>query len=341
MAKLNALVCSEFRRTALKLSAVLASAALAGVTSAFAVEPNFVATVTATPPTVIQGTFVGYSVKITNNKPNPITGVRLIGTTNVTAAEFVSSSGATCTTTTSTNSIECVIGSLAPGDASSALFSVTFKAPSSGAAVIFTWSSVFDESGAGGSDGVAGVTPAGLSAPLPDLVVSHVPAAAGDLSFFTGGNGGIPNSADQSATKVTVPNVASARTAKISEAPFSVGCTNFITCYESTITIEGIFSPYLTIVLRQDKSNIKKGTRIESVLIDYVDVDPDTLVETVYSNIGDCASETTPPANASDGPCIAKRVSYKNKRVPGWTTELDGDFEWTILHLKNGRYPVY
>ena len=29
-------------------------------------------------------------------------------------------------------------------------------------------------------------------------------------------------------------------------------------------------------------------------------------------------------------------VDYKNKKVPGWTPELDGDFEWTLINTENG-----
>jgi hypothetical protein len=55
--------------------------------------------------------------------------------------------------------------------------------------------------------------------------------------------------------------------------------------------------------------------------------------------VGSCASPTTP---RSDGvPCIAKRTYYKSSRTPGWTPELDGDFEWTLINLGNGSYKVF
>ena len=314
--------------------------ALALAPSAFAVDPNYVTTVTATPATVTRGTFAGYDVKITNFKPNAISGVRLIGTTSVVGATapFFSSSGAACVTTTTDTSISCPIGEL-PGGGASVSFSITFSAPSTGTQIDFAWISVFDESGSGGSDGDAGTTPALLSAPDTLQVTSHVPAAG--VTLFTGSTNGVPNGGDQAATKVTVPQSPVATTATINESTFSVGCTNFKTCYESSIGVpsfEGSLTSYLTIILRQDKSNIKNGTRIESVLIDYVD-DMNTVAtgdDVLHSNIGDCASETTP---RTDGvPCIAKRVSYKNKRVSGWTPDLDGDFEWRLLNTKNGLY---
>jgi hypothetical protein len=78
-----------------------------------------------------------------------------------------------------------------------------------------------------------------------------------------------------------------------------------------------------------DALNIKPGTKIGSVIV-YYEGNP----------IGDCGSPTSPIADPAGTPCIAKRIYYKNRSVPGWTTDLDGDFEWQILNLKNGGYKV-
>ena len=159
---------------------------------------------------------------------------------------------------------------------------------------------------------------------------SAVQRSGGKL--FTGG-GGVSSATDPFATTVTVPAGASFTTAEISESPDSVGCgNNFSACFRSDITIPGSFSPYLTIVLRQDASTILKGTKIESVLIEYTGSAGTQI-------IGLCANATTP---RSDGvPCIAGRVYYKSSRTPGWTPALDGDFEWTLINLGNGSYKVF
>jgi hypothetical protein len=88
----------------------------------------------------------------------------------------------------------------------------------------------------------------------------------------------------------------------------------------------------MTFILRVDALNIKSGTKIGNVLVQYND-------GSNIHNVGACASSTTP---RSDGiPCIAKAVFYKNKSVPGWTPELNGDFEWTLLNLKNGFFELF
>ena len=169
-----------------------------------------------------------------------------------------------------------------------------------------------------------------LGTSTPTLVKSAVQKGGGSL--FTG-TGGVTSAADPFATSVIVPASMTFTTAEILESPDAVNCTNnFSACFRSDITIPGTFSPYLTIVLRQDASTILKGTKIESVLIQYTGANGAVFV-------GDCASATTP---RSDGiPCIAKRTYYKSSKIPGWTPELDGDFEWTLINLGNGSYKVF
>jgi len=147
---------------------------------------------------------------------------------------------------------------------------------------------------------------------------------------------------DKFTTFVAIPPGSVFTTADIVENDLT-NCNGFKTCKEVVLTIPATsencpvayspskcFEPYLTIVLRQDASNIKPGTKIESVLIDYVD---DDNVRHPY--IGDC--ETGPQPRTDGIPCIAARKYYKNDKVPGWIPALDGDFEWTIINLKNGR----
>ena len=164
----------------------------------------------------------------------------------------------------------------------------------------------------------------------PTLVKSAVPK--GGASLFTGA-GGTSTGTDPFATSVTVPAGATFTTAQIQESPDSIDCTNnFTSCFRADVTIPGTFAPYITIVLRQDASTILNGVKIESVLIHYTG-DSGTVF------VGDCASPTTP---RSDGlPCVAKRTYYKSNKTPGWTAELDGDFEWTLLNIRNGSYKVF
>ena len=297
-------------------------------------------------------TYIGYTVTIANDpsNTNTINNIRFTATASATdAAEkptYVSADGATCTVTSADQtSISCAIGQLHAGEAYPT-FAVFFKAPAkitNGVAdvagqdaVAFSGITYYAE-GTGGlqspPQNSTGAWAASNSVTLgttnPTLVRSVVPKNS-NLLIFTG-NGAVTTGANPFATSVNVPPAATYTTADIALSSIAdPNCTNFTTCYLSQITIPGTFSPYLTIVLRMDAANIKKGTHIESVVIYYNG-----------TQVGDCASPTTPFSGAAAGtPCIAKRIYYKNKGVPGWTAELDSDFEWQILNLKNGGYKV-
>lgn len=86
-------------------------------------------------------------------------------------------------------------------------------------------------------------------------------------------------------------------------------------------------------MLRVDKSNIRPGSKIERVLIQYEDEGANR------HNVGLCASPITPRADGI--PCISARKHYKNRQVTGWTPDLDGDFEWALISLRNGRFELF
>lgn len=328
-------ICSAFG--ALLTALWINSSALAGEISA-TVEP---VQANVSLSTGAFETLASYRVTLTNSsQSSALSTPRFVGTTSVASgnvgakASFKTVAGATCSTANEGTSIDCVIGSLLAG-ATSDPFTVTFTVPTSGSGITLAWQAVFN-SGAppGNSNGEVGSTAIVLDPIDDNKVASDVPAGF-SLTLFTGSANAVPNVSDKAATKVAVPVSAVATTALIKEVTFTTGCSNFHTCYESQVSIPGFTgtypTSYLTIILRQDSSNIKNGTRIESVLIEYVDgVLPPTF-------IGDCAG--APPVPRTDSvPCIAKRVYYKNKRVTNWTPELNGDFEWEILNLKNGSF---
>ena len=176
-----------------------------------------------------------------------------------------------------------------------------------------------------------------LGTPNALQVKSAVPKAGG--TFFTG-DGGITGllGGDPFTTSVSVPSSQIITKATVVEDPLPT-CTNFLTCYSSNIQIidasttstPADFSPaYLTILLRMDAANIKKGTNINSVTIMYSD-------GLTTENVGDCASSTTPLGNGK--PCIAKRTAYKNGYKPN--PDLQGDFEWEIINTKNGVFQFF
>ncbi len=361
---------------ALLLCAVLGAPAAARANSAALTAEVTVLSSTATystpgsadtPPL---NTYVGYSVRVTNVGGGAASNVHFKATARATdgdeAVLFDSAEGATCTPLADGSIVDCDIGALGAGQSTPTFF-VLFKVPvkdtrsplpDGDASMCAKTDCVSVDGIAYTTDGSAGVSawstsPVTLSKPNPAVVQTVVPKAGGTL--FTGT--GVSLGTDLFTTLVTVPASAQFATAVISESPDATGCTNnFRTCFRSDVTIPGSFSPYLTIVLRQDASTILKGTKIDSVLIEYTGAAAPVI-------LGECASATTP---RSDGiPCIAKRVHYVDQKgrkgkggpkdhksvrgrkdhgggqTPGWTPDLNGDFEWTLINLGNGSYKVF
>lgn len=346
---------------ALSLALVLPGSALAGagqLTVAvvpITTEVTYSALASASPPRPALTTYVGYVVSISNTGGNTINNIRFTGAARPTDTDekaIVSSvEGGSCTVGADQISIDCSIGQLKAGQPYPA-FAVFFKAPVKDTAsplpngdpahcdttdcVSFSGSIIYAEAGGGPTSppqnsiqpwAAAAVT---LGTSNPTLVKSVVPK--GGASLFTG-EGGISTGTDPFTTSVAVPAGTTYTSAQIQESPDSINCTNnFSACFRADITIDGTFAPYMTIVLRQDASTILNGTKIESVLIQYTGTSGTITV-------GDCASPTTP---RTDGiPCIAKRTYYKSNKTPGWTPELAGDFEWTLLNIHNGTYKVF
>lgn len=304
-------------------------------------------------------TFVGYRVTIANTGGNTINNISFTGTASVTDPQEVATVSSvegigTCTFAPGSSSISCAIGQIKAGQAA-APFVVFFKAPALDAnapitpegvsgscattdCVRLSGATLYAETTGGATStpdnsiqefGPVDVT---LGTNNPTLVKSAVQKSGGKL--FTG-SGGVSLLGDPFATTVTVPSGATFTTAEILETPDADGCTgNFSACFRSKLTIPGTFSPYLTIVIRQDASTILKGTQIGSVLIRYFD---DAGTDKGF--VGDCASGPVP---RNDGlPCVAQRTYYKNSKTPGWTPDLDGDFEWILLNIRNGSYKIF
>ena len=353
----------------LKSGALLAIAMLVSTTSAFAgagsittvvtpltTQVTYSADATTAPVRPALVTTVGYTVRISNSGGNTINSVRFTGATSVTdtaeRATFGSVDGITTCQTTPT-SVDCAIGQLNAGE-SAPTFAVFFNAPVKDAVtpipdgvitncratdcVAFSGITYYAEGKHGPKSEpqnsteswTAGLVTLGTFNPMG--VKSAVPKAGG--TYFTG-DGGVSTGTDVFTSSVTIPTAVTYTTAEIVESLLTLlinpNCSNFYSCYRSDVTIPGAFSPYLKIVLRADASNIKPGTHINSVLIRYSDV-------TGMYIVLDCASPTTPRIDGL--PCIAKRVFYRDSSVPGWTLELDGDFEWTLLNTKNGGYTI-
>lgn len=363
-----------------KMTSFLAVACVAVVsaTSAFAGAGTITTTVTPLQANVTYAqaslvTYIGYQVTVANAGGNTINNIRFTGSTAMTdgaeKATYFSAEGASCRTTNNPGtsiddgtSIECTIGQLAAGQ-TFPKFAVFFKAPAkvvNGVADDVEPDLVKDHAGFAGktyyAEGTGGPTSppdnsiaSWASATVllgtfnPESVKSAVPKRdAQEYVVFTGDQA-ISKDADRYTTLVRIPAISAYTTAEINETVHdALNCGSFFLCSESKLTIplpagEAAFQPYLTIVLRQDKENIRPGTKIGGVRLQYIDEQGGA------HEIGQCAS-----GDAVAGPLAIPCISvvkppkyYKNRSVDGWTPQLDGDFEWTLIAPHNGfiRFP--
>jgi hypothetical protein len=284
-------------------------------------------------------TYMGFTASVTNMGRNTINDIHFIGRISRSGDDQPIIEGATCQTTTAVVetmpvwSIDCSLGQLSSG-ASYPTFSVFFRAPPSlgdPAEAVFSGEVRYAE----GTGGVPSSIPQNSIYPWPSVTItledvdkfgvsSAIPKSGGH--FFTGT--GVTLTGDVFTTAVTVPASASDATVTIDEVIFKKGCSNFKDCYESILSIPNqIYASNVLIRLRQDVTNIKPGTRIESVKIFYLSDDPGAAPYEVL----DCPSVPQP----RDGkPCIVERVHYQDPAFP----DDFGDYGWLVANDRNGSY---
>lgn len=347
-------------RTALRLAtaALLGSSLLLGATaaraeaaaSAIVVKTEVLATpVTysrpaATPPLP---TWAAWKVTVANNGRNVVnhltfTGVTTVLTPGETApfliAEGLDGASVNCTTTNlAQNAVSCPLGTLR-SNGGAVSFVLIFKGPVAVASPLpadridFAWQASYAESlndsaGASRQDTQTGLAPpTALGTPLITQVQSTVPRTGG--TFFTG-NTAVATAADPWTTTVNVPARLAYTTAMILEATALNSCApDLLTCNSSTLTIPGNFA-YLTVTLRRDASTIKPGAKIANAKVYYAS---DNVT---FTEVLDCAVTGGPQPGV---PCMESRTAYTKKNAPIPTLEWEGDWEFVIRALDNGRY---
>jgi hypothetical protein len=298
-------------------------------------------------------TYVGYAVTVGNapGNSNTINKFRFTGTTAVTdAAEqavFSASDGLACVASNGGTSIECAIGTLRAGQSVS--FAVFFKAPqkaTNGVAdgagtdfVNFSGTTFYAE----GTGGVPVSTPDNSAKPWaaapvelgtnnPTFVKSAVQKIGGSL--FTG-SGAAASPADTWTTSVVVPASASYTTAQIEETTDVPLAANLLDRSITTLTIPGSFAK-LVITLRRDASTIVKGAKIASARL-YYDSPTTPAPGVVYPyEVLPCTDTTHGTLPKPGIPCISRRTEYTKKNAP--TPDFEGDWEFEVFALDNGRY---
>lgn len=361
----------------LKSATLFVAAALGAASSAFAGAGLLTTVVTPLSPAVTYSrlatttaraldTYVGYTVTVASDpsNTNTINNVVFTGTITVTdaqeAAEYISSDGATCQTTTNplgspanARSISCTIGQLRAGQPFPT-FAVFFKAPVKDTTAPLTPDGVaglcattdcvafggitFYAEGTGGVQSPPQNSTVPWAADLvtlgtanPTLVKSGVQKSGGLL--FTG-DGAVATENDPWTTTVIVPANFSAPTGTYtvatidepqSEAPLA---SNLFTKQATILTIPGTFAS-LTILLRRDATTIAPKAKIDSARVYYSSNNID-----LGTQLFSCAITGGPTLGM---PCISKppkEYTRKNSPTPAWI----GDWEFEILALDNGRY---
>lgn len=294
-----------------------------------------------------------YVVTLTNTSANnTINNARLVATTTVEGGAIdakaiyksVSGGTATCSANSDGTRVDCSVGALTVGQ--SRQFTLNFFSPTSGASVVLSWDAVFDfGTPPGGSNGDSGYASISLQQIDPTKVTSAVPPNE-IVEVFTG-NLALPSNTDQFTVAITVPPVNVATTASVTEKDVSANTNcrslrNFSACFESKISIPTVDltgnDSYLTFFLQIDESNIRKGTKIDKVLVQY-DADDDDTNGLTLAIVQYCSRNGAgmPMPNGDGTPCIAQANDYTRRPSPeGWY-----GFQWKFISFKNGRFSLY
>lgn len=339
------------RRLAAVMLLALAPAAWAGAglmtTVVTPLQTNVTYSTAAVGSTPALATYLGYRVTVANDpsNTNTINNIRFTGATAATdgaeVAAFASAEGIACSTSAGGTAIDCAIGTLRAGQSIS--FAVFFTSPlkvTNGVAdadgqdaVAFSGITYYAE-GTGGINSVPqnstvafAAAPVQLGTNSPTLVRSAVQKSGGQL--FTGG--AVATAADPWTTTVSVPATATYTTAELAESISPIPLApNLLNQSSTVLTIPGSFAK-LVITLRRDASTIVKGAKIGSAVLYYAKLATD--VPFAVPACTDTSYGTLPQPGI---PCVAQRAEYTKKTSP--TPEWEGDWEFVVYALDNGRY---
>jgi hypothetical protein len=286
------------------------------------------------------------TVAVQGLPPGSPTGVTLLG-----------SEAATCSLTPA-GALQCDV----PGELSqrgrSVSFTVTLKAPSAGSALVLSGKALFFEHCCHWKQTHPASAATELLAPDPDAFSSFVPtpqtvpaALYSGTRTLTGVVGAIPvvdrNAVppidDPFTTTVVVPVGSAATTASVVEREIAQSCSANPRCFESRVTMPGRFD-FLRIILRRDRTTLIADPRyngqsaIDNAIVKYFPDDdpndPDKFI--ILLNCSVVPGGVPTPKN----PCIASRLAFPvpTGQPASSPTGLEGDWEFVIHALDNGRY---
>jgi hypothetical protein len=341
---------------ALAGSALLAGSAMFGMSASALANggPDIKTDVSPLPPTVTlasssQPTYASYVVTLTSQSYSALQPVSFTATTAVVGATqdatfFAPSLPAGCTAPTTV--LTCTFSAGLAHKGQQIQFTVAVKVPTAGTSITFTATTSWRNCGRNYSAPASASTT--LAAPDPNSVASYVPASGGEL--VTGKHDGMATPDDPWTTTVTLPAAALGTTAVVQEQiDASPYMPNLLNTSSSTLTIPGTFDD-LVIVLRRDASTIARGAKIASAIVRYTEPAHPAAGVVYPLQVPSCSDTTYGTLPRSGVPCISMRKAYPTKDdcdhsggrwggpkitvTPGY----EGDWEFTILAVDNGRY---
>lgn len=363
---------------AMAASQYAAAHGTSGVTVSVAAVPSQVTLSRAGAPS-----FASYQVAIRNTGVS-VGHVRFRGITDVTGPDValfinpnVSASGVvldpnpvvnsagTARCTIEGRNIDCDVDL----DGGVASFNVVVRAPVTGSIIELRWNAQY---GVGSAQRlITGTAVTALQAAGGDSASAYVPRAG--TTLVTGAEA-VPDADDRSTTRLTVaPQDATAIIASIADDDNGGNsCSPHVQCFGATVTVlkaqtqtkasvgDGLRSPLL-IVLRRDRSTLRKDARIRDSVIFYQVI---PAIGGGGTPVRGCVINGiyTPPG--PNEPCIRERREYPKKRghksdddrSPGShhdsndrddrehsgknrpTSGLSGDWEYIIEAFDNGRF---
>lgn len=333
------------------LRSALFAGFLAFASAGTALAGQLDATVIGTAPSVslsVGGSepVASFSVTLKNTSATSAMNIaRLVGTTSVADGEpavYKSVDGAICTTSNGGTTVDCNVGGLLPNQEKT--FRVSFKSPTSGSQIVFSWDAVFDNGAPpGGSNGDAGTASMDLAQPDNNQVVSDIPPNQ-PVTFFTG-IGTVATPGDPWVTILKAPSTSVGAVATVVEEVLLSQCSpDLLDCRTTTMTIPTTFgtpggrplSQFLEVTILRDASTIAKGAKIDTARLYYKhDVNSPGLGDEIVA----CTADLTLPKAGVPCEDRSQRIAFPKKGTPKAPVAagFESDWKFIIYMHDNGR----
>jgi hypothetical protein len=303
--------------------------------------------------TVALPTYASYRITITSLVRDHLNNMSFKGAVSVQgstqSATLFGTDGASCTL--SAGVLDCAVPGALGDTGQAASFTVTLKTPTAGSAIVLAGQATLLAHCCGSTQTNAASATTALAAPAADSFSTYVPTAQTPATLYSGTRtqGGVVGSIpivdaltnDPFTTTVIVPGGSPATTASVSERDVAQSCSANPRCFESKLLIPGSFD-FLTIILRRDRTTLNPyhtgQSELDNAIVKYYP-DDDPANPDKFIIVPNC-SVVPGGLPTAKNPCIASRKAYPvpRKGKPAVPPGLEGDWEFVIRALDNGRY---